>query len=260
MIKISGPGAAHVNHSMFGARGPTMAKEDEGGGGGGDDAAAADAAFEAKFNALFHKASTAREKRFKTELVKEMSTVLDTSVGTRFDELRKLIVEGDGERQEQRGEPNKMSAEAEAMIRQAQKDAKEAKDAATKWQSEATAEKQKALKNEERQELREQLSGKVKPALLEMVVDQLHAKHLMRDPETGRILWKDEDDQTLPLKDAVAAWAKSDVGKEFTPPRDARGTGSRGGREPEDNAARIPGTMNAEKLGDIVLGSIPGQR
>lgn len=231
-----------------------------GGGGGGDD--------EAKWNERFHKASTEREKRFKASLVKELGAMFESQFGSKFDELRKILVDSpdpggapprEGEGEGRGGGGHKLSSEAEAMIRQAQRDAKEAKQLADKWQSEATQEKSRASKNEERQALLSQLSGKVKPALLDMVVDQLHARHIVRDPETKTILWKDDEGGTLPLKDAVAAWAKSDVGKEFTPPKEVRGTGSRG-LSPEDNASRIPGSMNAETLGNIVLGSIPGSR
>ncbi len=228
------------------------------GGGGVDD--------EAKWNERFHKASTEREKRFKASLVKELGAMFESQFSGKFDEIRKLLVEsdpkppgGDPDDKDKGAGGHKLSSEAEAMIRQAQRDAKEAKQLADKWQSEATAEKGRASKNEERQALMAQLNGKVKPALLDMVVDQLHVKHLTRDPETGTILWKDDDGNTLPLKEAVTAWAKSDVGKEFTPPKEVRGTGSRGGT-PEENASRIPGTMNAETLGGIVLGSIPGNR
>lgn len=224
------------------------------GGGGGDD--------EAKWNERFHKASTEREKRFKASLVKELGSMFETQFGSKFDELRKILVESPEPKKGDPGDPGAghgMSKEAEAMIRQAQRDAKEAKQLADKWQSEATAEKGRASKNEERQALLSQLSGKVKPAVLDMVVDQLHGKHIMRDPDSGTILWKDDEGNTLPLKDAVTAWAKSDIGKEFAAPKEVRGTGSRGG-SPEDNASRIPGTMNSETLGSIVLGSIPGNR
>ncbi len=250
---------------MFGRRGFLMGPNDgKGGSGGGDPDPDADAEEEKKFNERYHKAATAREKRFKADLVKEMNAMFESTFGGKFDELRKLLVESDPpegrERERESGEGGgKLSAEAEAMIRQAQRDAKEAKALADKWQSEATAEKSRASKNEERQALMSQLQGKVKPALLDMVVDQLHARHLIRDAESGTILWKDDEGQTLPLKEAVTAWAKSDVGKEFTPPKQVSGTGSRGG-SPEENASRIPGTMNAETLGSIVLGSIPGQR
>lgn len=236
--------------------------DDPAGGGGGGGAPADD---EAKWNERFHKASTEREKRFKASLVKELGAMFESQFSGKFDEIRKLLVESEPPggkppgNDDKGGTGQKLSAEAEAMIRQAQRDAKEAKQLADKWQSEATAEKGRASKNEERQALMTQLNGKVKPALLDMVVDQLHARHLTRDPETGTILWKDDDGNTLPLKEAVTAWAKSDVGKEFTPPKEVRGTGSRGG-SPEENASRIPGTMNAETLGGIVLGSIPGNR
>lgn len=252
----SGSGGSHLG--MFGRITMFREGENEKGGGGGDEDK--DKIDEGKWNERFHKASTAREKRFKADLVKEMGAMFETQFGGKFDELRKLLVESDEkpEKEEKEGKGH-LSAEAEAMIRQAQKDAKEANDRAKKFEEAAGAEKTKTLKNEERTALMSQLQGKVKPALLDMVVDQLHGKHLTRDPETGTILWKDADGSTLPLKEAVAAWAKSDVGKEFTPPKGVAGTGSRGAT-PEENASRMPGTMNAETLGGIVLGSIPGSR
>jgi len=247
------PTMTQMDH-QFGLCSVTGDPPDPAGGGGAEDE-------EKKFNERFHKAATEREKRFKKELVKELGTLVETQFGSKFDELKSLISAAPEKKDDPdpAGGAGSLSKEAEAMIRQAQKDAKEAKQAAEKWQAEATAEKGRASKNEERQALMSQLTGKVKPALLDMVVDQLHAKHLMRDPDSGTILWKDEDGNTLPLKDAVTAWAKSDVGKEFTPPKEVRGTGSRGG-SPEENASRIPGTMNPETLGSIVLGSIPGNR
>lgn len=220
---------------------------------------------ETTWNERFHKGSTEREKRFKASLIKDVESLLETKFGAKFDELRQLLVEApEPERREdpeQRGGAGgKLSAEAEASIRQARADAKEAKGLADKWQAEATAEKVRASKNEERQALLSQLNGKVKPALLDMVVDQLHAKHLTRDQESGAILWKDDDGATLPLKEAIAAWSKSDVGKEFAPPRSVGGTGSRGPANGGDDAGVRNGPMDMEKLGNIVLGSIPGQR
>jgi len=222
---------------------------------------------ETTWNERFHKGSTEREKRFKTSLLKDVENLLETKFGTKFDELRQLLVDspsGDdpnaGRERDERPGTGKLSAEAEASIRQAKQDAKEAKQLADKWQAEATAEKVRASKNEERQALVSQLNGKVKPALLDMVVDQLHAKHLTRDQDSGAILWKDEDGATLPLKEAIAAWSKSDVGKEFAPPRSVSGTGSRGPSGGGDDPATRTGPMDMEKLGNIVLGSIPGQR
>lgn len=239
--------------------------EDDKGGGGGkddndDDKEASDAAEEAKFNARFHKAMTAREKRFKADLMKDVTATLESTFGAKFDELRKIIVETpeDEDKEEKKG--GKLPAEVEAMIRQAQRDAKEAKDAAAKWEKTAIEEKQRASKNEERQELMSHLNGKVKPALVDMVVDQLHSKNIVRDPDTNKILWKDDEGQLLPLKEAVTAWAKSDVGKEFAAPKDVRGTGSRGASATADDNALRTGAMDGEKLASIVLGSIPGQR
>lgn len=220
--------------------------------------------FEERFNAMFHKASTDREKRFKKDLLKD----LDTSMSTKLDELKELIAAGakpPGDPPKpgdpKPGDPGhggaKLSAEAEALIRQAQKDATEAKTMAEKWKKDAEMEKSRGRAAEERQQLTTMLTGKVKPSMLEMVVDQMHSKNVIRDEETQAILWKGADGETLPLKDGVATWAKSDIGKEFAPPLDRKGNGS---RSPGEGAGSVkPGEMTMDILGGIIEGSMVGR-
>lgn len=242
----------------------------DGGGGGGGGAGGDKPEFltEAKFNELFHKASTEREKRFEAKITK----ALGDTIGTKLDEFRQLIVDspadgggsgggggGGGGNNQNRGDA-RMSPEVEAVVRQAQKDAKEANDRAKKWEAEAQAEKTRVTKNEERQAIQALLNGNVKPAMLDMLVDQMHSKNIERDPDTQTILWKDADGGKLPLKEGVASWLKSDIGKEFAPPRQAQGTGSRGNNGSVETNSLRSGPMDSEKLGAIVLGSIPGQR
>lgn len=222
------------------------------------------AKFEERFNAMFHKASTDREKRFKKDLLKDM----DTSMSTKMDELKELISAGakggepapGGKPGDQKpGDPGaggKLSAEAEALIRQAQKDALEAKNMAEKWKKDAEAEKARGRQAEERQQLTSMLTGKVKPTMLDMVVEHLH-KNIIRDDESGAILWKGADGETLPLKDGVATWAKSDVGKEYAPPIDRKGNGS---RSPGEAGGPVkPGDMTMDVLGGIIEGSMIGR-
>jgi len=226
-----------------------------------------------KFNKLFHKSMGEREQRFEKKLLKSF----DTMLGGKFDELRNTLVDtsdttdnddeiipgvnanpgstpgvnpsvgGDG-----------ISPELRARLRQQEQAIKDATAKSDKHLKQYEEEKAQRTKAEERQTLVSLMQGVVKPKLLDMVVDQAHSKYLVRDPDSGQMLWKGEDGETLPVKDGVAAWAKSDIGKEFAPPIEARGRGGRGG---EGNNGQItPGKMTIESLGDIITGSIPGQR
>jgi len=264
MIKMrinGGIGAYHIG--LFGRPTIMLAKEGEGGGGGGGDDGGDDddeQKFTERFNKLFHKAMGEREKRLETKIMKG----LETTLGTKFDEFKTMLAEsapkpkegeGEGEGGKLRNKDGKfMPPEIAAEIAKAQKDAKEARDLAEKFKSEANAEKQRASKTEERQTLLTSLGGKVKPQLLDMVVDQLHGKNITRDPESQKILWKNEDGELLPLKDGIDAWAKSDFAKEVAPPRDARGSGGRGG---SGDGVTGKGPMTADQLGALISGGGP---
>jgi hypothetical protein len=246
-ISKNGPGGYHIG--LFGR--PTIMREgeDDKGGGGGDDEE--EKKFSDRFNKLFHKAMGEREKRLEGKLSKSFETAL----AAKLDEFMKTIAPpkddqgGDPKGGAGGGEKKHLSPEIEAMIKQAQKDAKEAKDAADKWRKEAEAEKKRNLRAEERQNLIGALNGMVKPQLLDMVVDQLHNKNLTRDPESGTILWKGDDGEPLPFKDGVAAWMKTDFAKEVAPPRQAGGSGSRG---PGDGTNRDPKSFTSEDLGTLL--------
>jgi hypothetical protein len=235
-----------------------MNKEGAGGSGGGTDDGDDDARFSERVNKILHAALTERDKR----LEKRLTGLIDASLAPRMDELRQLLVESTTveptgqEHQNQQKQTARLTPEEQAMIKKSAQEAAEAKQLAQKWESEAKAEKQRNNKAEERQLLVATLQGRVKPAMLDMVVDQLHSKFLTRDEETGSILWKDADGSVVPAKDGASAWLKSDVGKEFAPPRQVGGAGSRGGGE--DGIPTRPGTMTTEALGEIVARSIPG--
>lgn len=220
--------------------------------GGGDDA---EAKLDARINAIVHKALTERDKRLEAKLTKTMTDAL----GKNMDELRQILVEAppEPEKREQDGKTVQLPPEVQAQLKKTAADAAEAKKMAEDWKNKAELERTKNQRAEERQQLITLLSGKVKPALLDMVVDQLHTKHVVRDEEGNAILWKDADGSVVPIKDGATSWAKSDVGKEFAPPRDARGAGSRGS---DGDTPIKPGQMTVEALGDIVTGSMAGRR
>lgn len=216
-----------------------------------------EAAFAERVNKIVHAALSERDKR----LEKKLAGLIDTALAPRMDELRTLLVESTTvEEQPKPGEKPtaRLSPEEQAMIKKSAQEAAEAKQLAQKWETEAKAEKARNNKAEERALLMNALNGRVKPAMLDMVVDQLHGKHIHRDEETGAILWKDGDGSVVPAKDGAASWLKSEVGKEFAPPRPVGGAGSRGGAD--GGIPTKPGSMTAEALGDIVAGSIPGLR
>jgi hypothetical protein len=211
-----------------------------------------EAAFAAKVNALLHKALGERDKRLEAKITKMM----ETTVGARFDEIRTLLVETPDETDKAKPEDKpgeksstqRLSPEDQAAIKQAKADAAEARKKAEQWEQRAREQETANKRGEERQLLMAALQGKVKPAMLDMLVDQLHAKQVTRDEETGAILWKDTDGTLVPAKDGVTGWLKSDVGKEFAPARAAGGGGGRGG----EDVPTKPGSMTLDGLGDLL--------
>lgn len=259
-VRMSGSGGAHIG--FFGR--PTIMMEGEGDpkpGGGGDGGKEGDEEkkFGEMFNKFFHKAMGERDKRSETKLQKTLEgfqTKMMEEIGKLFESKKEEGGEGK-EKKEGGDKKDDLSPETRAELQRAQRDAKEAKEKAEKWEREAKAAKETSKKTEERNLLVSSLNGKVKPALLDMVVDQLHGKHVVRDSDDEtKILWKNADGELLPVKDGLDAWVKSDFGKEVAPPVQARGSGGRGG----DGGGAGKGEMNAEILGGLISASIPGAR
>lgn len=243
-----------------------MADDPDEGGEGGEDAA-----FTTRFNKLFHKAFDAKMGKVEKTLLMKF----DATLSSKFDELRNALApiddddddDGDDEGaggnetvdtpapQRPAASSSKMSPEDRARIKRAEATAKEAAAIAEKYKQQAEEEAAKRRQTEERQTIVSLMTPHVKPKMLDIAVNHALANNLIRDDENGQLLWKGEDGEALPLKDGVAAWAKSDVGKEFAPPVEARG---RGGRGPGENGI-APGKMTFEGVGDIVAKSIPGQ-
>lgn len=224
------------------------------------DDEAPDDKFQKHFNMLFHRAMSERDGRLEKSLAKKFEGLL----AGKFDELRTMLADSssvdddDLDTDAGTGESGKdTSPEVRARLLRMDREYKEMKDKADSFERQWQTEKDARARQEERQELQSVLGPLVKSKMLGIAVDQLHARNLIRDEETGTILWRSEDGTTLPLKDGVSNWAKSDVGKEFAPPVEARGRGSRG---PEGVNGMQAGKMTVETLGDIVTGSIPGQR
>jgi hypothetical protein len=226
-----------------------------------DDDEEPDEKYTTQFNKLFHKAMGEREGRIEKNLAKKFEGML----AGKFDELRTLLASTDADTDDDvdatvdvdAGGEARISPDVRAKMLRMDRENKEFRESSMRFQQQYEAERARGQRAEERQALSSVLGPFVKPKMLDIAVDQLHARNLMRDEETGTILWKSDDGTTLPLKDGVASWAKSDVGKEFAPPVEARG---RGGRGPEGANGIQPGKMTVEDLGSVITGSIPGQR
>lgn len=264
--RVNGSGGYHIG---FMGRptiymGPNDGKGGGGGGGGGgnnDDDDDEDAKFEKKFetsfNKFFHKAMGERDSRFEKKIMKN----LDEKFGSKFDELKSLLSSRDDDDDDDDGDtpPKKkdvpakdrtdLSPEARAEMQKAQQMAKEAKDKADKWEKEANAAKEKARKTEERNQLSTLLGGAVKPALLDMVIGQLHGRVVRDEEDEEKILFKQDDGTFVPLKDGIDSWKKSDAGKEVAPPRAAGGSGGSG---PGGSPSRDPKNFSLDDLGALI--------
>lgn len=260
MKTSNGTGAYH--HGFFGRPTILMGPADKGGsGGGGDnddddddgDDGINEEAFGKLFNKFFHKAFGEREKRFEQKVMKSLETTLSTKLDDIVSKISEAKPKNEGEpKGESKGEGGaKIPPEIQAQLAQMQKDLAATKELAEKHKREAEEQKAKSRRAEELNQLTTMLTGAVKPALLDMVVNQLHA-NITRDEESGAILWKGPDGELLPLKDGIEAWKKSDAGKEVAPPRQASGSGGQGG---SGSVPTRPGDFTLEHLGNILTGS-----
>lgn len=252
-MRINGNGSGGAHIGMFGRPTIHMNKEDDGSGGGDDDEM--DPKLVQTFNKLFHKASAEREGRFEKRILSKMETTL----GSKFDEIKSLITadmnddDDDDDApptKKEKGSSDGLSPEVRAQLQRSENMAKEAKEKADKWEREAKEAQTRAAKTEERTQLSALLGGAVKPALMDMVVGQLHGRVARDEEDSSKILFKQDDGTFVPLKDGLDAWKKSDAGKEVAPPRAANGSGGSG----PSGASRDPKNFDVSDLGSIVGG------
>jgi len=212
-----------------------------------------DEKFTKAFNKLFHAGMAERDKR----TAKQMQKLVEDGVGNaikglteQLPELLKSHLPPPPEQPKQ--QPGQLSPELEARFAKTDKELKEARAAAEKWKTAAEEQQRARDRSEEQQLLQQHLTGKVKPVLLPVAVAQLHGTNIVRDKESGKVVWRDDDGEFLPLADGVEKWAKSELGKEFAPPVSAGGSGSRGGSG-NNNTGRSGKIENSEQLADILF-------
>lgn len=211
---------------------------------------AAEKALEEKINKVVHKAMTERDDRLIKKLTGDDSPIMK-KLGDVLGPVAEFMKKAEEEKTKEppKSEPGKPSPEFEARFASLEKELKAQKEKTEKAEAAAKAERERSLRNEERTMLTQSLSGKVKPALMDMVAENLH-KNLTRDPDSGAVLWKDGD-TTLPFKDGFESWTKSDYAKEVAPPREAGGSGGRG---PTGGGPSSGGNFGIADLGAMISG------
>ena len=103
-----------------------------------------------------------------------------------------------------------------------------------KGEEERKTERETRLASEEKQAISATLSKlQVKPSLLEPALDHIRARGMVKRGSDGTIVVERKDDiggtELVTLEEGLTAWTKTDVGKEFLPPRDVGGSGNTGG-------------------------------
>jgi len=115
-----------------------------------------------------------------------------------------------------------------------------------KGEEERKTERETRLASEEKQAISAMLSKlQVKPSLLEPALDHIRARGMVKRGSDGTIVVERKDDiggtELVTLEEGLTAWTKTDVGKEFLPPRDVGGSGNTGsGGRRTGNAGGLP--------------------
>lgn len=236
--KFSGAGAAHTG--MFGR--PTILREGEDDKpGGGDDKdkkkKTIDDDTRKEIVDLIHSTFTEREKRDAKKRGKEMEDAITKALAPVLEKLSANPDPGDDGDKGDKKPPTKkpdnsnLPPEVQAILAKQAKEIEALKTQNEQTKAEKDAERTARKRNEEVQNLTEELQGKVRPNTLKGLLSYLRAERVVRDEEDEtKILWKgDKEGELLPLKDGIASWLKGDEGKEYVAARDAGGGGT--GRE-----------------------------
>lgn len=194
-----------------------MAGENE---GGEDD----DKKFTERFNRLFHAAMSEREKRSADKIKKDLDAQFEAFGGKMLDQFKALIPEPP-KPEPQKPEPGKLPPEIEGRIKAAEKAAEKAAQAAAEEKAKREQAEQRARITEERQLLQAELAeAKVRPGVVGMAMNHLHAR-IVRD-EGGAVRWKGEDGELVDVKAGIKGYLETDEGRELLPARPAGGAGS----------------------------------
>lgn len=209
-----------------------------------------DEKFIAKFNKVFHKAMSEREKRDAPKRAKEIADALAGNNTTLLEDMKKLIGgTGEGGDKGDKGKPGDKKAEASEEVKALQAKMAKMEKERDEEKAKRTEAETKALRTEESRYLNTLLTeNKVRPTLLSMATRDLHGRYLVRDEE-GSIKWKKEDGELVDPKVGWGEFAKTDEGKELLSPKDGGG-GAGSGR-----AAAAGAKGSGQEFGFADLGS-----
>ena len=198
-------------------------------------------------NKIVNDALTAREKRAEERATKAAKAVEEKATADR-EAAEAAAAEGGGARVVKTGDAaaDRLAEVEERAKRLEDKLAREG--AARKAEAKAReAEREKALRDEETLKVTEMLKGanipeaRIKGVLALFTVD----KRIARDA-SGAIIYKVDEDESVPLSEGVKRFLDSDDGKQYLPSRGASGAGiqrgnvlQRGGTPAEAKAARM---------------------
>lgn len=229
----------------------------EGGGGGGSGAGLT----AEQVTEIVNKAISSHVGRLKKQLQeesKERNAAMDAIIKA-WDEEQDEEQDDGGEKGDGKGEkpsagPDPATARELAAIRKQLEKTEKERDAE---KAARAKEAEDRARSEERTQLAEQLTAAgVSPKRVKAAVALLHGdeKRVTRD-EKGRILFRGDDEDEVPLADGVKAWVKSEIGQEFVPPRKVGGSGGEGGGS---GTLGTRGKDGQTQYSDADLGSVMG--
>jgi hypothetical protein len=182
-----------------------------------------------------------------------LGKLLDERMAGLKEELTKAGAKPDGKGGTQQPDPETTKALKELQdANQKLQDKLKARDEADK------AEKLRVAAIEEKQAVTTML-GKlgVKPVMVESAFNDLRARGVVTRDADGQIVLKGKDETTgldanYALEEGLKGWLKTDLGKEFLPPKQAGGTGERGQRGTAGGGGEGYKPMTASEVADAL--------
>lgn len=227
----------------------------KGGKGGGDGAAAAAGLSEEMKKEITKHVSGAvanYSKRIQADLMATLTTTLEEKLKG----FQPVKVDGDGGTGGGDGkggappeDPDKKRMRAEL-------------DSLTKKLEQQTTERQqdaeRALRSEERNELTARLreAGIPEPRLRGAVAYLLHDTKAIRRDKENKIVWpvkRDWGEEELPFEKGVEEWLGTEEGKAYLPPKDAKGSGTTGGKTRKPGE-KMTAAESSNAIADFIFG------
>jgi hypothetical protein len=206
----------------------------------------------------FNRAQSARDKRFEARFEKMLAEKL-ALLSPKKEEPEEDADEAVAPpKADAAGAPDATARELARLKRSLEREKAERE----KERGEREAQAAKISRDEERAKLADALGvAGIDPKKSRAAIALLHTedKRVKRD-ETGRIVFLNEDGDELDLASGIKAWAASDEGKAFLPPRGAGGSGNEVTREPKGTKRTVDKKTAANAALLALLGGQPAPR